>query len=203
MSKINFLVFEKSFLFRKGLVSLIREIENSENIIEYSDVEQFHSQLKINKPNIVIINMELFSSISPKVISRIKTEFNCHFIGICHKPEPVNDEIIEACLFYDEQKTELLKKISPLIDDIINNQGNKKIQSIKKTDHELSDREKDVVALVGKGLTNKEIADNLFISIHTVMTHRKNIVKKLGIKTVSGITVYAILNKLIDMKDLK
>jgi len=52
------------------------------------------------------------------------------------------------------------------------------------------------------GLTNQEVAEKLFISVHTVMTHRKNITKKLGIKTVSGLTVYALLNKVIEIQDI-
>ena len=67
----------------------------------------------------------------------------------------------------------------------------------------LSDREKEVIAEVAKGLTNKEIADKLNISIHTVTTHRKNISRKTGINSISGITVYAIINKLVDLNDLK
>lgn len=63
---------------------------------------------------------------------------------------------------------------------------------------ELSSREKDVLTLVALGHTNKEIADALFISIHTVISHRKNITEKLGIKSISGLTVYAILNNIID-----
>lgn len=67
----------------------------------------------------------------------------------------------------------------------------------------LSDREKEIIAEVAKGLTNKEIADKLNISIHTVTTHRKNISRKTGINSISGITVYAIINKLVDLNDLK
>ncbi len=63
---------------------------------------------------------------------------------------------------------------------------------------QLSEREKEVLKLVARGYANKEIAARLFISVHTVISHRKNITEKLGIKSISGLTVYAILNKLID-----
>ena len=59
--------------------------------------------------------------------------------------------------------------------------------------HELSDREIDVLKYVAQGLMNKEIADKLNISIHTVISHRKNISRKTGIKSVAGLTVYAIM----------
>lgn len=63
----------------------------------------------------------------------------------------------------------------------------------------LSEREKNILREVALGLTNKEIADKLFISVHTVTTHRKNITQKLGIKTASGLTIYAILNGIISI----
>lgn len=68
--------------------------------------------------------------------------------------------------------------------------------------HDLSERERDVLVLVAKGYTNKEIAQELFISPHTVISHRKNIVHKTGIRSVAGLTVYAVLNKLIDSEML-
>lgn len=68
---------------------------------------------------------------------------------------------------------------------------------------ELSDREKEILIAVAKGLTNKNIADQYHISIHTVITHRKNLTRKTGIKSVSGLTVYAILNNLIDIKEVE
>ncbi|MFA5497079.1 MAG: helix-turn-helix transcriptional regulator [Bacteroidales bacterium] len=63
---------------------------------------------------------------------------------------------------------------------------------------ELSKREKEVLTEIAKGYTNKEIADRLFISVHTVMTHRKNIMHKLKIHSLSGLTIYALLNNLVD-----
>lgn len=69
--------------------------------------------------------------------------------------------------------------------------------------NELSQREIDVLCLLAKGLTNKEIADRLFISINTVLTHRKNISAKLGIRSISGLSVYAIMNGYItDIPDI-
>lgn len=65
---------------------------------------------------------------------------------------------------------------------------------------ELSEREKEILVCVAKGMINKEIADRHNISVNTVISHRKNITRKTGIKTVAGLTVYAILNNLIDLK---
>ena len=63
--------------------------------------------------------------------------------------------------------------------------------------YELSEREREVLVEVANGLSNKEIATKLHISVHTAITHRKNIVKKTGIKSVAGLTVYAMLNNLM------
>ncbi|PXY02099.1 hypothetical protein DF185_05495 [Marinifilum breve] len=65
----------------------------------------------------------------------------------------------------------------------------------------LSDRERDVLKAVALGFSNKEIADQLFISINTVITHRKNITSKLGIKTISGLTVYALMHHIIKAEE--
>lgn len=68
---------------------------------------------------------------------------------------------------------------------------------------ELSTREKEILVGVATGMLNKEIADKYNISVYTVITHRKNIVKKTGIKTVAGLTVYALLNNLIDINSIE
>ena len=67
----------------------------------------------------------------------------------------------------------------------------------------ISDREKEIVRCVARGLSNKEIADELCLSIHTVTTYRRNIASKLQIHSPAGLTIFAIINKLIDIRDIK
>lgn len=81
--------------------------------------------------------------------------------------------------------------------------GESKEQETAQDKDELSEREKEILVNVAQGLLNKEIADRLGISINTVITHRKNITRKTGIKTVAGLTVYAILNNLIDITTIE
>lgn len=67
----------------------------------------------------------------------------------------------------------------------------------------LSQREKEIITCVVKGMTNKAIADKLYLSIHTVITHRRNIARKLQIHSPAGLTIYAIVNKLVELSDIK
>lgn len=69
--------------------------------------------------------------------------------------------------------------------------------------YDLTERECEILVSVAQGLTNKEIADRHNISIHTVISHRKNITRKTGIKSVAGLTVYALLNNMIDQSDME
>lgn len=100
----------------------------------------------------------------------------------------------EVVGLYDEPTT-IVKKLRSALDsqqDILRAEGD-----------ELSSREKEILVCVAKGMLNKEIADKLNLSIYTVITHRKNITRKTGIKTVAGLTVYALLNNLIDINSVE
>ena len=77
------------------------------------------------------------------------------------------------------------------------------INQTPMSDEQLSDREKDVIVALVRGMTNKEIADHLFISINTVITHRRNIARKLQIHSPAGLTIYAIVNNLVDISSVK
>ena len=75
--------------------------------------------------------------------------------------------------------------------------------AVAKETEELSDRERDVLVQLVRGLSNKEIADVLCISTHTVVTHRKHITRKLNIHSTAGLTIYAIVNHLVDINSLE
>lgn len=77
------------------------------------------------------------------------------------------------------------------------------ISHTTSTTETLSDREKDVIVSLVQGMTNKEIADHLCISINTVITHRRNIARKLQIHSAAGLTIYAIVNNLVDISSVK
>lgn len=98
----------------------------------------------------------------------------------------------ETFSLYDEPTT-IIRKLRAALEG--------RQESGKTEGEELSAREKEILVCVAKGMLNKEIADQFNISIYTVITHRKNITRKTGIKTVAGLTVYALLNNLIDVGD--
>ena len=85
----------------------------------------------------------------------------------------------------------------------INANISRMIKSQSATTEALSDREKDVVVSLVQGMSNKEIAEHLFISTNTVITHRRNIARKLQIHSPAGLTIYAIVNNLIDISAVK
>jgi regulator of cell morphogenesis and NO signaling len=67
----------------------------------------------------------------------------------------------------------------------------------------LSERERDVIVALVQGMSNKEIAEHLFISVNTVITHRRNIARKLQIHSPAGLTIYAIVNGLVDISNIR
>ena len=75
----------------------------------------------------------------------------------------------------------------------------KMIGTTNDNEEQLSDREKEILVCLVQGMSNKEIANSLFISLNTVITHRRNIARKLQIHSVAGLTIYAIVNKLVDI----
>lgn len=72
-----------------------------------------------------------------------------------------------------------------------------------ENDESLSEREREIVICIARGMSNKDVADKLFISVNTVLTHRKNIFRKLDIHSISGLTIYAVVNGLITLDEIR
>ena len=124
--------------------------------------------------------------------------FNCEKDLVSHNA--VEDHLFVPAVL------QLEEEVKKNIDN--HNTSNKVQQAIEKEESlsrqdDLSQREKEIICYVVKGMSNKEIAENLFISVHTVITHRRNIARKLQIHSPTLLTVYAIVNKLVDISEVK
>ncbi|MBN1252359.1 MAG: helix-turn-helix transcriptional regulator [Bacteroidales bacterium] len=196
MPKITINIFEKSFLVAKGLKSLLRELNKFDIEAIISNFDDFEIIIKQSKPSVIVLNTEIYNQIPIELFKKLKSKYKFLVIGINKNDDKQIDEIFVDSIDYDENRMEIISKFNYHLKSL--NIENENLRH----DNELSDREKAILEWLAKGLTNKEVAEKLFISVHTVNTHRKNIVKKLGIRTLSGLTVYAILNKIVNMNDL-
>ncbi len=190
MPKVRFIIAEKSYLLRQGLVSAIQSIANAmviekiENINELSNLPETDYLIVSGKwikkaPLQANEWMQLYPKM--KIIVLIG-EFCPAFI--------LNDYSLK--IEVNSTKASILKTIQSLVDEIPQ----------LEEEPELTKREQSILREIALGLSNKEIAEKLFISTHTVITHRKNIIRKLDIKSVSGLTVYAILNQIISIDEV-
>lgn len=103
----------------------------------------------------------------------------------------------------DERVTELLAFLYRFREDLAIHSRIEDCLILPMIEGKLSPREKDILVCVARGMQNKEIAAKFDISVFTVMTHRKNITEKTGIKSIAGLTAYAILQGLIDIESIK
>ena len=190
MSKTTFIILEKSYLIRKGLKSIIEKIPNTQILQEFDNKDEINPS-KHFEADFIISNPDFLESINHTDIIN-----SSQLISISDKHSKLNKKINwTEHIYLDDTQNNIIKKLNKVI-------GNKTSKtSVSEIPEEISKREADILKNIALGYSNKEIADKLFISTHTVVTHRKNITRKLGIKTVPGLTIYAILNKLIDIND--
>ena len=185
----EFAIIEPNTLTALGLEQLLEEI------VPQLSVRVFHSfgEFVDDTPDMFV---HCFVS------SQIFFEHTSYFLGRKHRPivlingdlQPQLSGVITLNINQDE--SHLAKSILKLLE---RGHGQKKHEgpSAPPENTLLSLREIEVLRLVAKGCINKEIADRLSISLTTVITHRKNITEKLGIKSVSGLTIYAVMQGLV------
>jgi len=191
MAKV--LIAETSYLVRRGLINLLEHTEGVTELRAAGHAETIMQTLKEFSPDILLLNSAVAIPVShEELISRLPDK--ARIIYIINTPLPEDSPAYQISIF--DTKNRLSEKLS------IHLQHYKQKQTEKEETEELTPREKLILKHVALGLTNKEIAAKLYISTHTVISHRKNITRKLDIKTVSGLTVYAILNGIIKMEDI-
>jgi len=198
MDRVTFIVAEKAYLVRKGIVSIINRIDHASVVKELSSLEGINSVILELNPDYFVFNPNLISSEANYRNFSIKTDLSKKGVAIT-TTGPTRKGLIDnfrEVIDLNDERDDIIMKFKNLVEP----PAQQKHNSVYTT--ELSDREKTILKLVAKGLTNKEIAEQLYLSTHTVITHRKNITTKLGIKTISGLTVYAILNNLVRLDEI-
>lgn len=184
------IVVEESYIISNGISTLLRELRPIKELVIVKDLGECKNGIKRLEPDLIFVNTLLISYDDVyAMVEQLKVPPQILIYSTRQKIDM--DSIASIDIF--ESKEELLQKINTVVS---------KIGLESNGENELSDREKSILAEVALGLTNKEISEKLYISTHTVISHRKNITRKLGIKTVSGLTVYAIINGLIEMDDV-
>lgn len=180
-----------SFIVRKGLADIIKELYPSKKIVGIGFAEELNKLHLQSNVSLLLASSEILSNLNLSLYQNVQL-----IKLIASRPDYMDTDYTNSeLLFLDDTESSILHILKRNLALMDKNSSNIKTESV------LSDRELDIVREVARGNTNKEIADKLYISTHTVITHRKNITRKLGIKTVSGLTVYALLNKLIKMGD--
>lgn len=194
---IRIAIAETSVIIRSGLTSTLKRLPNLRvQPVEILSVEALSDCLRTQYPDILVVN----------------PTFGDYFDVARFREETVGKGIRLVALVSSFVDSSLLSKYDEsfsIFDDLETLAGKiSRLQNIvveEETENQetLSQREKEIVVCVVKGMTNKEIAENLFLSIHTVITHRRNISKKLQIHSAAGLTIYAIVNKLVELSDVK
>ncbi len=112
----------------------------------------------------------------------------------------MEEDLMAHCKLEDSLLTECVQALEA---EVMERGGEPAEAEAKDATESISEREREVIRMVAMGLSNKEIADRMFISVNTVMTHRRNINRKTGIHAAAGLTIYAIVNGIIKVEDVK
>lgn len=196
---LNILVAESSVIVRSGLVAILKRIPSlNAHLTEVASMETLQNYLHMHKPDIIVINPMFGGWFDlPAFRSEHVKLAGVKYIAIVWSM--IDGNILKE---YDDSFS--------ICDDVEAITG--KLDALLRDDEEeehgsgqemLSQREKEIITCIVKGMTNKAIADKLYLSIHTVITHRRNIARKLQIHSPAGLTIYAIVNKLVELQDIK
>ena len=186
----NLLIVEPSDIIREGLFSIL---DGDFNLLApLRNANDLVLRLPVLQPDILLINPTLLPVPANMLLADLRqARPSMSIVGLVYQYiDPGLLQSFTALLDIREPQNH----VSQILRDSLS--ATPEAPS-EEENYELSDREREVLILVAQGCSSKEIADRLFISIHTVNTHRKNITRKTGIKSVAGLTVYATLHNLL------
>jgi DNA-binding NarL/FixJ family response regulator len=212
VKKIRITIADSHFLSRKGLAVVLNENADFMLLAEALSTSDLVNQSKFYTPDLIIIDYtssnftlerlqqivkkypstKLLAITQPlpanKISQALNTGVTSHLLKDCDQ-----DEIVEA--IYKTVKGEKFM-CGKIVTDILQSKTTDTSTSSCEGLN-ISEREMEIIKLVAEGYSNKEIADKLFLSTHTVTTHRKNIMNKLGVNNTAGLVLFAVRENLI------
>ncbi|MGL4518741.1 MAG: response regulator transcription factor [Phocaeicola sp.] len=195
---IQIAVADSSVIVRSGLISILKHLPDlSVSPIEITSLTGLNQCMVAHRPQVLVIN-PLFGGWFNADEFKGKSDYSS--IKVVSLQSVVTDS--NLLKGYDEhiQLYDDLDLINSKMVELLRTEEEEEPEPTQDT---LSQREKEIVCCVVRGMTNKEIAEQLFLSIHTVITHRRNIARKLQIHSPAGLTIYAIVNKLVELSEVK
>lgn len=216
---IKVLIADKNFLSRVGLELLVGELKGFELVPSVcGDKDDLINQLAISKPNLLISDFHSLGITTGELNALSKKFTRTKFLVITEllskaDLKKVLDSDVTSFLLKDCDKIEILEAINSTIKGekfvcgkILSyltaapeiSTTNSFIKSLGCDGVPVTERETDIIRGIAEGLSNKLIADKLKLSTHTVNTHRKNIMAKLGVNNTAGIVMFAVKNQLLE-----
>lgn len=216
MKAIKILIANKYFLMNYAIRCILQRIRGFE--VYGAPENEIIPEIEKLKPDILLIEIEIIKSNSLQLISEIKNKFSNLKIIILLDIEHQNnlleilqlqlngyliksisrEELIHATTCVHKGERYFSKEINQYImENIFEKNGNTKE---KNTKNSLSEREKEILHLIVSGNNNKEIAKKLYISHNTVLTHRRNIMKKLQVKNAAQLIITSVKQGIITIK---
>lgn len=213
MKKIKIIIADSNFLSRKGLALLINECSDFQLLDESKSTSEVIAMDDILDPDLIIIdytsanfNIDSIALIKKKfpksqllaitLVQSNRIVARAFHLGVVSHllKECDQDEIMEA--IYKTAKGEKFV-CGRIVEAILNGTKPTTISDYNCDGINVSEREMEVIKLIAEGLSNKEVADKLFLSTHTVTTHRKNIMAKLGLNNTAGLVLFAVRENLV------
>lgn len=216
---IKVLIADKNFLSRVGLELLVGELKGFELVPTVcGDKHDLISQLQLSKPHLLISDFTSLGIEADELKSIVKKFPKIKFLVITemlskNDLNKVMDSGVTSYLLKDCDKTEILEAVNSTIKSekficgkIVSfltaakeiKTTNSFIKSLGCDGMSVTEREIDIIRGIAEGLSNKLIADKLKLSTHTVNTHRKNIMSKLGVNNTAGVVMFAVKNQLLE-----
>jgi len=180
---------------RLGIRSLFQTLNSNLNLQEFSSYQDLTDYLSEDVPDIICIVGEMIPCPKHKNFQALKNQHPT-IQWIVLDTTMRFSEMADLLLLQSHNQEQTIAKIQDFFKQM-------DFRSRKIESQQLSQREQDVLKHIALGYSNKEISEQLYLSIHTVISHRRNLTDKLGIKTISGLTVYAIINGLVKAEEVQ